>query len=111
MLGYMADNILTGLTTSVQWSELADRVDLGATVVDVRSASEFKSEHIPGAVNVPVDELRERFGELPKNGVIVYCKVGQRGHTAATLLGELGIQASNLDGGYQTWSHSPAARS
>ena len=110
MLGYMADNILSGLTTSVQWSELADRVAGGATVVDVRSHAEFRGGHIPGAKNVPVDELRERFAEIPTSDVIVYCKVGQRGHTATTLLGELGIQASNLDGGYQTWSHSPAAR-
>ena len=110
MLGYMADNILSGLNTSVQWSELADRVAGGATVVDVRSHAEFRGGHIPGAKNVPVDELRERFAEIPTSDVIVYCKVGQRGHTATTLLGELGIQASNLDGGYQTWSHSPAAR-
>ena len=110
MLGYMADNILSGLTASVQWSQLADRMAKGATVVDVRSPAEFASGHIPGAINVPVDDLRERFNELPSTNVIVYCKVGQRGHTAATLLGELGVEAKNLDGGYQTWVNSPAAR-
>ena len=110
MLGYMADNILSGLTTSVQWSQLADRMAQGATLVDVRSPAEFKSGHVPGAINVPVDDLRERFAELPSTNVIVYCKVGQRGHTAATLLGELGVEAENLDGGYQTWVNSPAAR-
>jgi rhodanese-related sulfurtransferase len=109
MLGYMADNILTGLTTSVQWHELDARMRAGAHVVDVRTPEEFAAGHIPGAVNIPVDELRERSTEIPPADVIVYCQVGQRGHTAATLLRELGIAADNLDGGYRTWVHAPHA--
>ena len=109
MLGYMADNILSGLTTSVQWHELADRMASGATLIDVRTPGEFNAGHIEGAINIPVDDLRERFAEIPKDDVIVTCQVGQRGHTASTLLRELGISAANLDGGYMTWSHSPAA--
>jgi NADPH-dependent 2,4-dienoyl-CoA reductase/sulfur reductase-like enzyme/rhodanese-related sulfurtransferase len=109
MLGYMADNILSGLTESVQWNELADRMSDGATLIDVRTPVEFTAGHIDGAVNIPVDELRERFAEIPKENVIVTCQVGQRGHTASTLLRELGIKAANLDGGYKTWSNSPAA--
>ena len=110
MLGYMADNILSGLTESVQWSELADRMSSGATLIDVRTPGEFTAGHIDGAINIPVDDLRERFAEIPKENVIVTCQVGQRGHTASTLLRELGIKAANLDGGYATWSHSPAAK-
>jgi NADPH-dependent 2,4-dienoyl-CoA reductase/sulfur reductase-like enzyme/rhodanese-related sulfurtransferase len=109
MLGYMADNILSGLTESVQWNELAARMANGATLIDVRTPEEFNAGHIGGAVNIPVDDLRERFSEIPKENVIVTCQVGQRGHTASTLLRELGIKASNLDGGYKTWSNSPAA--
>ena len=109
MLGYMADNILSGLTESVQWNELADRMVAGATLIDVRTPGEFAAGHIAGAINIPVDDLRERFAEIPKENVIVTCQVGQRGHTASTLLRELGIKAANLDGGYKTWSHSPAA--
>jgi NADPH-dependent 2,4-dienoyl-CoA reductase/sulfur reductase-like enzyme/rhodanese-related sulfurtransferase len=109
MLGYMADNILSGLTESVQWNELADRIANGATLIDVRTPGEFKAGHVDGAINIPVDDLRERFAEIPKENVIVTCQVGQRGHTASTLLRELGIKASNLDGGYKTWSNSPAA--
>ncbi len=110
MLGYMADNILSGLTRSVQWSELADRVTDGATLLDVRTVQEFDAGHIDGAINIPVDDMRERAGEIPSGSVIVYCKVGQRGHTATMLLRELGVDASNLDGGYQTWVNSPAAQ-
>ena len=110
MLGYMADNILSGFTTSIQWHELAGRMASGAQLVDVRSSNEFMNGHILGAINIPVDEIRERYLEIQKANVIVHCQVGQRGHTAATLLQELGIAADNLDGGYKTWVNSPAAR-
>ncbi len=110
MLGYMADNVLSGLTRTLQWSELASRVDAGAVLVDVRTREEFNSGHIPGAINIPVDELRDQCRQLPQQDVIVYCKVGQRGHTAANLLRECGVTAENLDGGFETWRHSPAAR-
>jgi len=110
MLGYMADNILSGFTTSIQWNELAGRMASGAELVDVRTSEEFTNGHIPGAINIPVDEIRERYLEIQKSDVIVHCQVGQRGHTAATLLQELGIAADNLDGGYKTWVNSPASR-
>ncbi|MDO8732455.1 MAG: FAD-dependent oxidoreductase [Actinomycetota bacterium] len=110
MLGYMADNVLSGLTQTLQWNELAAHMDRGAVLVDVRTPEEFQEGHIPEAINIPVDDLRGRCDQLPKQDVIVYCKVGQRGHTAANLLRECGVTAVNLDGGYETWSHSPAAR-
>ena len=109
MLGYIADNVLSGSTRTVQWDEVAGLVASGWTVLDVRTRSEFKSGHIPGSLNIPVDELRERMSEMPDGPVIVTCKVGQRGHTATMYLRENGMEAANLDGGYQTWLHSPAA--
>ena len=109
MLGYIADNVLSGSTRTVQWDEVADLAADGWTVLDVRTRSEFKAGHIPGSRNIPVDELRERMEEVPDGPVIVTCKVGQRGHTATMYLRENGIDAANLDGGYQTWLHSPAA--
>ncbi|MDP2013375.1 MAG: FAD-dependent oxidoreductase, partial [Actinomycetota bacterium] len=110
MLGYMADNVLSGLTQTVQWNELASQMQHGAVLVDVRTPEEFRQGHIPEAINIPVDDLRDRCQQLPKQNVIVYCKVGQRGHTAANLLRECGVASMNLDGGFETWSHSPAAR-
>lgn len=106
MLGYMADNILSGLTRTVQWNEIEDLMAEGTAMVDVRSPREFAEGHIPGSRNIPVDEIRDRVSEIP-SPCLVTCQVGQRGHTATTLLRELGIDAANLDGGYKTWSNSP----
>lgn len=109
MLGYMADNILSGLTQTVQWDEIAGLMADGLTVVDVRSSREFAEGHIPGSVNIPIDDIRDRIADVP-SPCIVTCRVGQRGHTATTLLRELGVDARNLDGGYVTWSNSPASQ-
>ena len=109
MLGYMADNILSGLTRTVQWDEIAGLMADGLTVVDVRSPREFAEGHIPGSVNIPIDDIRDRIADVP-SPCIVTCRVGQRGHTATTLLRELGVDARNLDGGYVTWSNSPASQ-
>ena len=111
MLGYVALNALDGLTGSIQWHELEAAIDAGATLVDVRTPGEYADGAIPGSINVPLDDLRERFGELPAGRLIVHCKVGQRGHTAVRLLAQLGRDAVNLDGGYLTWSAGTSARS
>ena len=108
MLGYMAENILSGLTSNVQWSDIAALKAKGSYLLDVRSAKEFAEGIIPGAVNIPIDDLRERISEIPKEHVVVLCQVGQRGHTATVLLREQGVDATNLDGGYLTWKNSPA---
>jgi NADPH-dependent 2,4-dienoyl-CoA reductase/sulfur reductase-like enzyme/rhodanese-related sulfurtransferase len=110
MLGYMAENVLSGLCDPVQWSELEEYRSRGYELVDVRTEKEFADGHIPGSRNIPLDELRERVGEIGTTRVVVTCQVGQRGHTATLLLGELSFSAKNLDGGYETWLHSPAAR-
>ncbi|MCD1570219.1 FAD-dependent oxidoreductase [Agromyces mediolanus] len=108
-LGYVADNVRTGTTATVQWHELPALQRDGAAVVDVRSDAERASGAIPGALGIPLDELRERLDELPDAPVVVYCQVGQRGHTAARLLVQHGVDARNLDGGYRTWSAGRAA--
>jgi len=110
MLGYIAENILSGLVETVQWHELDEYRARGAQFVDVRTPEEFARGSLPGALNIPVDVLRERAGELTHGDIVVNCQVGQRGHTAAMLLNELGFHAKNLDGGYRTWRRSPAER-
>ena len=109
MLGFIADNLRRGVAATVQWHELASLVAEGAQLVDVRSKAEHVVAAIPGAVNIPLDELRERLTELPAGQLIVHCRVGQRGHTAASILGQLGRQARNLDGGIQTWHSGMSA--
>lgn len=101
--GYVGNNVLTGKTPSLQWHQLAAAVELGAVVVDVRTADENAAGSIPGAKLIPVDELRGRVDELSGQDVIVHCAVGQRGHTAAQILRSHGIRVRNLDGGYTTW--------
>lgn len=101
--GLINDNIVRGERT-VQWHELEGRLDAGALLVDVRSPQEFAAGAIPGAVNIPLDELRERHGEIANHeDVIVHCQVGLRGHNATSLLNNLGYDVANLDGGYLTW--------
>lgn len=104
LVGYVADNIRTGTTRTVQWHQLDAALHAGATLIDVRNPAEFAAGSIPGAVNMPLDELRARHGELPAGPLVVHCQVGQRGHTAARLLTQLGYDATNLDGGYLTWT-------
>lgn len=111
MLGYIAENRLSGLSKAVQWNELEDYRRRGYELLDVRTAREFARGSIPDSINIPLDELRERIGEIRSHDIIVSCQVGLRGHTAALLLTELGFNAANLDGGYQTWSQSPAKAS
>jgi NADPH-dependent 2,4-dienoyl-CoA reductase/sulfur reductase-like enzyme/rhodanese-related sulfurtransferase len=111
MLGYIAENVISGITETAQWSELDKYKAEGYAFIDVRSASEYANGTIPGSVNIPVDEMRERHLEINNKKVIVNCQVGQRGHVATMLLRSLGYNAKNLDGGYLTWINSPAANS
>ncbi|MCR2824762.1 FAD-dependent oxidoreductase [Microbacterium sp. zg.Y909] len=108
MVGYVAENLATGLSETVQWHELATAVAGGATLIDVRSPQEFAAGAIPGSVNIPVDALRDGLATLPEGALIVHCQVGQRGHTAARILAQLGRPARNLDGGYLTWKAGAA---
>ena len=109
MLGYIAENVLTETTPTLQWHEVEAAITNGAFMLDVRTAVEFERGHIPGAVNVPVDELRERISEIPaERHIVVNCAVGQRGHTATRLLRGWGYDAVNLDGGYVTYAQALA---
>jgi rhodanese-related sulfurtransferase len=104
MLGYMAENVLSGECHVVEPDELAPLVCEGWTVLDVRTPSEHAAGCIPGTVNAPLDSLREMLPTLGQGPFVVYCQVGQRGHTATTLLHDMDLRARNLDGGYLTWS-------
>jgi NADPH-dependent 2,4-dienoyl-CoA reductase/sulfur reductase-like enzyme/rhodanese-related sulfurtransferase len=107
MLGYIAENVSSGLVKTAQWSDVEELQSRGYQLLDVRTPSEFSAGSLPGAINIPVDEIRLRVNEIEKKPVLVNCQVGQRGHTATLLLQELGFDATNLDGGYLTYSNSP----
>jgi NADPH-dependent 2,4-dienoyl-CoA reductase/sulfur reductase-like enzyme/rhodanese-related sulfurtransferase len=73
-------------------------------LLDVRTPQEFGAGHLPEAVNIPVDDLRSRLGELPHDQEIaVYCQVGQRGYLATRILRQAGFDAVNVGGGYKTY--------
>jgi len=110
LLGYMAENVLSGDCDVVDPSELAALVDQGWILLDVRTAEEHAAGAIPRSINIPIDSLRDHLDALSDAPVVVYCEVGQRGHTATALMHELGIKARNLDGGYQTWTAFVRAR-
>ena len=105
MAGYVASNIIEDAVETVQWHEIDAIVANGGFLVDVRNPGELKLGFIKGAVNIPLDELRNRLDELPKDKPIyVNCQVGLRGYLAARILTHNGFKAVNLDGGWKTYS-------
>jgi NADPH-dependent 2,4-dienoyl-CoA reductase/sulfur reductase-like enzyme/rhodanese-related sulfurtransferase len=98
--GMIAANTLRGDKILAGWEE-----DPGeALFLDVREPAEFARGHLPGAVNVPLSQLRERYVELPNDREIrVNCGVGQRSYYAVRFLRQNGYDARNLSGGFQTW--------
>ena len=110
MLGFINENLREGVTESIQWHELADAMAAGATLLDIRNPGERAGGSlIPGAINIPLDELRDNLDQLPDGDLIVHCAVGLRGHTAARILSQAGRNVRNLDGGYKTWTAGTSA--
>lgn len=108
ILGYVAENTRNGTTPTLQWHELDDALRAGSTLIDVRTAAEHANGAIPGARNIPLDELRDRLDELQEAPLVVHCQVGLRGHIATRLLRQHGRAVRNLDGGYRTWQDATA---
>jgi rhodanese-related sulfurtransferase len=103
--GFAAGNILKGKVKNVQWYDIARRDPSNSILLDVRTEEEFRRGSIKGAINIPVNELRVRLGELPENkNIITFCRAGLRGYTAARILTQNGFEnVSNLSGGYTTY--------
>lgn len=105
----VADNILTGKCEMLHWREVASLPE-DTQCIDVRTRDEYALGHIPGFINIPVDELRERMASLSKNKpVVTTCAVGLRGYLAYRILRQNGFdRVRNLSGGYKTWSAATA---
>ncbi len=109
--GYAATNILDRLVEVLQWNELDDHLASGGILLDVRTPREVEGGGIDGAVHLPLDELRDRLGELPKDKTIgVMCAVGLRGYLASRILMENGFRVKNLDGGYRLYSYAKGGK-
>jgi rhodanese-related sulfurtransferase len=97
MAGMVAANVLRGDAPVVHWDEVPGRP---ATVLDARTPAEFAFGHFEGAINIPVNELRKRVGELPHDGeILVYCRQGHRSYYATRILRLNGLDARNISGG------------
>lgn len=104
--GYVAGNILSGSMKPLYWRELRDADSEKVTILDVRTADEHSLNFIKGSINIPLDELRDRLNELPKDKpVYTYCAIGLRGYLAARILMQHGFkEVKNLIGGYKTYT-------
>ncbi len=120
LAGMAAENVIAGDVEVAQWNEVRGPEDIservaepaeaaggqnGVTVLDVRRLEERAKGFIPGAIHIPLDELRGRMDELPRQSeIVVHCQTGQRSYFACRILSQHGFHVRNLSGAYRTWS-------
>lgn len=103
LAGFVAQNVLSGRSHLITWQDVAKMNREDYILVDVRTADEYQNGHVEGAVNIPVDELREKLSSLDKSkAIVVYCQVGLRGYIADRILSQNSFIAYNVTGGYQS---------
>lgn len=105
LAGYFASNVLSGITDLVEWHELEAKMNEGAILVDVRSKREIlKHGAIKGAINIPIEEFRDRYDELPiEKEIVLYCESGSRSYNAERILKSYGYKAYNLNGSFSIY--------
>ncbi|MGH4052665.1 MAG: CoA-disulfide reductase [Clostridium sp.] len=107
MAGFVAQNVLAGRMDVLTTDEFMEYDRENTTLLDVRTEIEFDNGHIDGAINIPLDSLRQRISELDKNKEIIeYCQVGLRGYVASRILTQNNFKVKNLTGGYKSVSIS-----
>jgi rhodanese-related sulfurtransferase len=110
MAGFVASGLLRGDHPQVTAAELHNLIatHTAPMLIDVRTESEFQRGTVPGAINIPVDDLRLRMGEVKtmaaSGQVVVFCQVGMRGYLATRIMLQHGIEVLNLSGGYTSWT-------
>lgn len=110
LAGYVAENILSGKVSLCYWRDLKDSKPESTILLDIRTQDEYALGSLPGAINIPLDELRERMNELPKDkAIITFCAVGLRGYLAYRILVQHGFtNVKNLSGGLKTYKAAVA---
>ncbi|MFT3902771.1 MAG: FAD-dependent oxidoreductase [Niabella sp.] len=114
MAGFVAENLLHGLFKVIYWEDFETLCrENNALCLDVRTPKEHAVKTIPGAINIPLDELRQRMGELPKDKpVYLFCEIGLRGYLAQRILRQKGYsEVYNLSGGFSLWNVVTAEKS
>lgn len=109
MAGFVAENILLKRVNMISWDK-ATQLNSTDLLIDVRNPSEFEKGSIPGAINIPVDDLRNRLAELDAHqNIYVYCQIGLRGYLASRILLQSGFKnVFNISGGYYLWQQCNA---
>ncbi len=105
MAGFVAENIILKRLNIFYWDEVA-ALPADAVLLDVRTVKEFAGGRIPNAINIPIDDLRERMNELNKNSnIYIYCEAGLRGYLGQRILRQNGYEhVLNLSGGYRLYN-------
>lgn len=104
MLGYIAMNVIEGLSEMIQWHELPEELAHGKQLLDVRNKEEWQNGYFPEAIHIPLSELRQRLDELDKEQeYIVSCHSGLRSYLAERILKQAGFTVKNLDGAFSLY--------
>jgi NADPH-dependent 2,4-dienoyl-CoA reductase/sulfur reductase-like enzyme/rhodanese-related sulfurtransferase len=105
LAGMASQNVLAGDVSLAQWEEVATLDPEKSFLLDVRRDDERAKGFIPGSTHIPLDALRQRLAELPRDReIITYCHSGQRSYFASRILAQHGFLVRNLSGSYRTWS-------
>jgi rhodanese-related sulfurtransferase len=106
MVGFVAENILHKRLNVFYWDEF-EKINPGDLLIDVRTSEEYANGKIGNAINMPIDELRGRLNEIPKEkNIFIYCEAGLRGYLAQRILTQNGYNnVLNLSGGYKLWEN------
>ncbi len=104
--GFVAENVLTGRSRHIHWDELLQVDSNEYFLIDVRTPEEYAIDTIEGAINIPVDTIRDRLDEIPRDKkIVVFCGVGFRAYLSERILRQNGFEeVSNLSGGFKTYS-------
>jgi Rhodanese-related sulfurtransferase len=105
MLGYVTENLLSGKVSQRYWERSLSDAEKGrALLLDVRTQREYDSGNIEGAVHIPLDDLRQRLTELPRDKTLyVHCQSGLRSYLACRILEQNGWPCHNMAGGYNVY--------
>ncbi len=104
LAGMAAQNVLAGDIALAQWHEVGALDPKNTVLLDVRTDTERNAGFIPGSLHIPLHQLRNRLGELPRDReIVVSCQSGQRSYFACRLLNQRGFRTRNLTGSYRTW--------
>jgi NADPH-dependent 2,4-dienoyl-CoA reductase/sulfur reductase-like enzyme/peroxiredoxin family protein/rhodanese-related sulfurtransferase/TusA-related sulfurtransferase len=113
LAGMVAENILAGNSRIIHWNELKGLDPETSVLIDVRTPMEYGLGTIKKAINLPVDELRDRLDEVPKGKkIVVFCGTGHRSYFASRILTQNGFgEVYNLSGGYTTYEQATQEQS